>query len=80
MTRSIITGSSGFIGKYVVRDLVSLGHEVHCLNRTPVVNNSTIVCHPINLLTEGGELGGLLKEIKPQNLVHLAWSVEPGKF
>lgn len=80
MARLIITGSNGFIGRHVVRHLVARGHEVHCVNRSYIDNDSAITCHRLNLLTQTDFLGGLMKEIQPHNLLHLAWSVEPGTF
>jgi len=80
MARLVITGSSGFVGRHVVRHLVERGHEVHCINRSRVKNTGTITCHSVNLLTQSDALTGLIKEIRPQKLLHLAWSVDPGNF
>ena len=79
MARIVVTGATGFIDRQAIPELVAQGHEVHCLLRTnaPVAHTT---CHQINLLTDGDAVTDLLASIKPQKLLHFAWSVTPGAF
>jgi len=76
----LVTGSTGFIGRHVVHELLKLGHEIIASARTinqakmmPWFNNVSFVpcdLQQINLDTH--ELFGV-----PDVLVHLAWSGLP---
>ena len=79
MARVLITGASGFIGRPALDQLITGGHEVHCLARN-AGDVAGAIYHHVDLLGDGKTLAGLICEIKPQSLLHLAWSVEPGAF
>jgi GDP-L-fucose synthase len=75
--RVIVTGGSGFLGKYVIEELVSHGHLAFPVSRST----------GFNLLTREGRLSAL-DIYRPDALVHAAASVggiganvtEPGRF
>src|SRR5690349_16547422 len=74
----LLTGAGGYIGTPMARALVSRGCEVHVLGRTdPSIAGTTF--HQADLL-ESQEMRPSVAGIGAETLVHLAWSVTPGKF
>lgn len=71
-----ITGASGFVGSNIVRRLVRNNDEVHILVRNKKLNwrlfdmSSSLIVHEGDLLSPN--LDGILKEIKPNYIFHLA--------
>lgn len=74
----LVTGASGFIGSHVLPLLVGGGHEVHAVDLASSCAHQGVRLHTADLLTTS--LPGLLREIQPSHLLHLAWHVPPGKF
>lgn len=76
--RIFITGASGFIGSHFTRRLVSEGAEVHVLNASVssvypgrlVDLRRSISVHEGNLIDHGA-LHRILKNVRPQVIVHL---------
>ena len=70
--RSLVTGASGFVGAYLVNELVAAGHEVIA---TDVVVPSGlpggIVYRRCDLL-DGGAVRALVADIRPDYIFHLA--------
>jgi nucleoside-diphosphate-sugar epimerase len=78
--RVLVTGSSGFIGRYIVPILVAAGYEVHGAGKKELQNPvPSVVYHQANLL-DFAESRALVKHVRPQFLIHLAWNATPGKF
>lgn len=77
MTRVLVTGGTGFLGRPTVDALMAAGCEVHVAGRNPA-SRRRVQHHPIDLLT--GDLGGLLGAARPEIVLHLAWIVEHGRF
>jgi nucleoside-diphosphate-sugar epimerase len=85
MARVLVTGATGFLGRFVPGILASRGHEVHITGRqveetewpAPLPSNCTLHCAD---LCASGAARELLPRIKPTHLLHLAWYAEPGKF
>jgi nucleoside-diphosphate-sugar epimerase len=77
VTRVLITGASGFIGRHLLPLLVSHGHEVHAIShsRAPLLPGMT--WHSADLLADGAARS-LSDRIRPEWLLHLAWYLEPG--
>lgn len=76
MSRVMLTGASGFLGRSVLAALTAAGHEVHALARRAGPQAPGVSWHEIDLL-DGAEIVG---EVRPEILVHLAWYAEHGRF
>lgn len=85
MSRVLLTGASGFVGRWALAALLDAGHEVHAVARRPPARDPEITAaargaqptwHEADLL-DGAEVIGL---VEPEVLVHLAWYAEHGKF
>ncbi len=80
MTRVLVTGASGFVGLPVIAELAGRGEEVHALYaHTPPAELNGVHWHRVDLGSEQ-PAAGLLAELAPERLVHLAWYVEHGRF
>lgn len=67
MKHLLITGSSGFIGRYTIEPLRQAGFEVYALDSS------------IDLL-QTEKIQEILYDFKPTHLLHLAWLTTPGVF
>ena len=82
--RVLISGASGFIGRWSVPPLLRLGYEVHAVlsgrasRDTPgQLRGATI--HSADLLDEPA-MDALMSEVKPTHLLHFAWITSPGQY
>lgn len=76
MSRVLLTGSTGFIGRHTLAALVRGGHEVHAVARRRGPDTHGVRWHEADLL----ESADVVEQIEPEILVHLAWYAEHGKF
>jgi nucleoside-diphosphate-sugar epimerase len=77
VSRVLVTGATGFIGRHALGPLVRAGHEVHAVTtREDVASEEPVTWHRADLL-QGADV---VAEVEPELLVHLAWYVEPGRF
>ena len=80
MSRVLVTGASGFIGRHALAPLLAAGHEVHAVaRRVPVASDPAIVWHEEDLLAAGAP-ERLMDAAQPSHLLHLAWYAEHGRF
>ncbi|EAU54375.1 NAD-dependent epimerase/dehydratase family protein [Mariprofundus ferrooxydans] len=80
MKRVIVTGASGFIGRYTLPQLVQAGFEVHAVSRHPDPEPCEgVFWHHINLMDEQS-VATLCSSIEASHLLHLAWYTEHGEF
>ena len=74
----IVTGGGGFIGRPTVSELISNNCDVHLIGISdPDIRGAHF--HQCDLFDFIG-IENILTEIKPTILLHLAWTVQPGKF
>ena len=79
MTRVLVTGASGFIGRAAVAALLSRGAEVHAVGRRAANPIGSEHWHSADLL-DVHAAQALIGQIIPDAVLHLAWIVEHGKF
>jgi nucleoside-diphosphate-sugar epimerase len=78
MTRVLVTGASGYVGRQTLAPLARLGFEVHGLARRPL-DEPACRWHALDLF-DAEALAATLAAIRPSHLLHLAWTTEHGKF
>lgn len=82
--RIFLTGASGFLGSYLVEDLLARGHEVAVLLR-PSSSQWRLdgICHQLQVITGSLEnpdaLRPTLEAFTPEAVVHLAWQGVAGE-
>lgn len=76
--RILVTGASGFVGRWAVAELVTRGVETIAVSRRPAFAEGarTIACD----LLDPAAMRRALAEARPDVILHLAWTVEHGKF
>ncbi len=75
----LLTGASGFIGRYALDALTHDGHEVHAVSRRAMALPEGAIGHEADLLHPGAA-ERLVGEVQPTHLLHLAWYALPGSF
>lgn len=77
MSRVLVTGATGFIGRNALAPLVAAGHEVHAVSsRASVAETRGVTWHEADLLSSVD----VVRDVAPETLLHLAWYAEHGKF
>ena len=77
MSRVLVTGASGFIGRRTLAPLLAAGHEVHAVARTTVGGPEGVRWHAADLLASPAQV---VEQVAPDVLLHLAWFAEHGRF
>ena len=77
--RVLITGGTGFIGRYGAEFLCRLTDDVHIVSRRPNSLGGSATVHPCDLL-QAEQRRELMHRIRPTHMLHLAWHTEPGQF
>lgn len=73
MPVTLVTGASGFTGRYLVAALAKAGHEVHALNHRAEDDRIAGIHHThLADLQDLRALRDVFKNIQPDNVVHLA--------
>lgn len=76
MSRVLVTGASGFIGRRTLAPLVQAGHEVHAVTRGEQAAHAGVRWHQADLLASAD----VVARVRPETLVHMAWYAEHGSF
>jgi nucleoside-diphosphate-sugar epimerase len=79
LSRGLVTGATGFIGRHTLTRLAERGFEVHAVARSAPADRSEATWHTTDLL-EPGAPESLVRATRPSHLLHLAWFATPGEF
>jgi nucleoside-diphosphate-sugar epimerase len=80
VSRVLLTGGTGFIGRQAVPPLLEAGHEVHAtFSRASGEARPGLTWHRANLL-DPGDAEALMSKVRPTHLLHFAWYAAHGKF
>jgi len=79
VTRVLVTGASGFIGRHSLAPLIERGYEVHAVARGAVPAPSGLQIHACDLLDDRAT-AALIRAVAPSHLLHFAWYAMPGRF
>ncbi|MEH6630919.1 MAG: NAD(P)-dependent oxidoreductase [Halopseudomonas aestusnigri] len=79
MSRILVTGGTGFIGRHAVTDLEKAGHEIILLSRSEQHTLSKYN-HVVGDLLKIGDPERIVKAAGADFLLHLAWETEHGHF
>ncbi len=78
MSRVLVTGAGGFLGRFAVTTLRERGFEVHGTARQMPTSTEADAWHDANLL-DAAASAELVRAASPSHLLHLAWTTEhPG--
>lgn len=80
MVSVLVTGAGGFVGRHVLQELLAKGlqvHAVHGLNSP--AGDPRAQWHQVDLL-DSMAVSAMLAQLRPQQLVHLAWCAKPGSY
>jgi len=80
MKRVLVTGASGWLGRHCLPLLLERGYDVHAVAtkpRTPSAAN--FHWHQVDLLDDS-RAAALVAEVRPTDLLHLAWCATPGIY
>ena len=75
----LVTGGSGFIGQYCLKQLHAKGYEVHAVSSVPRLSTASVQWHKASLLDEA-QARAVVRAVKPSHLLHLAWYTKHGKY
>ncbi len=81
MTRVLVTGASGFIGRHVLPQLVAAGHEVYGVSRRERPRSVPEQVRWLQCdLLDTAALIELVTRTRPTHLLHFAWYAEPPRY
>jgi nucleoside-diphosphate-sugar epimerase len=78
VSRVLVTGATGFIGRGTLAPLRALGYEVHAVARRER-SGAGITWHVADLL-DPDATARVVAAARPSHLLHLAWYAEHGRF
>jgi nucleoside-diphosphate-sugar epimerase len=78
VSRVLVTGAGGFVGRPAVTALSEQGHELHAVSRSE--RDSDGVHWHVSDLLRPGAAAKLIEATRPERLLHLAWFAQPGEF
>jgi len=79
MTRLLLTGATGFIGSAALRALAGGRYEIHAVSTRRREETRDVVWHVADLL-QPDVAEELVRRVRPELLIHLAWYAEHARF
>jgi nucleoside-diphosphate-sugar epimerase len=79
VSRVLLTGAGGFVGAAALEALVRGEHEVHAVSSRRREDTAEVVWHAADLL-DAGATDELVRRVRPELLLHLAWFSDHGRF
>jgi nucleoside-diphosphate-sugar epimerase len=81
VTRALVTGATGFVGRHALRPLAERGFEVHAVTsrEPPAELEDLAVWYHADLL-EPAAAEAVIDAARPTHLLHLAWYAEHGEY
>jgi nucleoside-diphosphate-sugar epimerase len=81
VTRTLVTGATGFVGGACTRSLASSCPDLHVCARTPprVALPESVTFHAVDLF-DPPAVRALIERVRPSRLLHLAWIATPGSY
>jgi nucleoside-diphosphate-sugar epimerase len=79
VSRVLVTGAGGFIGRHALAPLTGRELEVHAVSSRDREDEPGVRWHRADLL-DPGAAAPLIDEVRPTHLLHFAWYAEHGKF
>ncbi|GHD49990.1 CDP-4-dehydro-6-deoxy-D-gulose 4-reductase [Thalassobaculum fulvum] len=80
MSRVLLTGASGFVGRATAVGLLAAGETVAGVGRNPAAMPAGVTPVIADMLGEPDAVVGFLREARPETLIHAAWSTEHGRY
>ena len=80
MTRVLVTGASGFVGRATLTPLLVRGYEVHAVASSRRDGLHPDVCWHFADLMDPAAVRALCEGVGSASLLHLAWYARPGRF
>lgn len=74
----LVTGASGFIGRWTIPPLRARGFDVHVLSVDDAHIPGTIV-HQANIM-DSRAVAEVVRTVRPSHLLHMAWNATPGVY
>jgi nucleoside-diphosphate-sugar epimerase len=75
----LLTGASGFLGRYCAERCLEHEVEIHTFSRNNDFSCKDIIVHPVDLF-DAKQVRTKLEAIRPTYLLHAAWLSTPGIF
>lgn len=79
MSRVLVTGATGLVGRNALAALARGGHDVHAVTQGASELEPGVSWHHADLL-DPRTPAELIEQVRPEQLLHLAWYAEHGRF
>jgi nucleoside-diphosphate-sugar epimerase len=79
MTRVLVSGASGFVGRQSIEPLLARGAEVHTVQRHPREFATGVIAHAADL-HDAESVASLMGDVRPTHLLHFAWIATPAVY
>jgi nucleoside-diphosphate-sugar epimerase len=80
MTKVLLTGARGFVGRQIARALAKLDFEIHAITSTGADPSIPAhAWHQVNLMDKLAT-EAVLRHVKPHHLIHAAWDTTHGSY